>query len=552
MTKAPRIIAFDGTPLDMAALRSLLAGPVQPKISPAARQAVAAGRQVLLQAIAAGQPIYGATTGVGAMKNTLHHSDAAIMALNAGLPPAHQIAVGQEMPAGVARLTMALRLNTVLSGRVGVSEGFADHLAAMLGHDLLPLLHGRGSVGCADLGQMGELAAVMTGEGPALLQAQPMPAAKALQNAGLAPFMMQPRDALAAVSTNAFGLARAAEAVIRAADTIRQTMAQAAVTATAWGLDRAVWQAARASHIPGEPEMAAWLETALADQTDWPARTSVHDALSGRFLVQILAAGVTALREAAQSVIRHTAQIDDNPVICGDRVVPSGGSLLSDLSARIAALQLAIAQLGRNIFNRCLMLVNGGLAGLPVNLVPAGVVGTGYGPLMKLAQEQTVRITLAAQPVAPLNLTLAAGLEDEALLIPLAAERLHDQLEAMDWLLTIEALLAVQALALRSQKSGGQSGSLHPGALNLGALAQAQTAIVRRHIPPFTADLPLSAALTALRASLTAADSRAMMRAQAPFAPFDQEMAFPSATHGGEFSALFDPAKTIAPGETIQ
>ncbi len=513
MTGTVNLLAMDGTPIDAAMLRQVLAGPVWPQLDEAALACVAAGRAVLEQAIAAGQPIYGVTTGVGAMKHAEHRGDEAAM-FNAGLAPAHQIAVGEEVAPGIARLTLALRLNTVATGRVGVTPAFAHFLAAMLGHDLLPVLNARGSVGCGDLGQMGQLAAAMSGQGMARLAGVAMPASEALVRAGLVPYTMRPREGLAAVGSNAFGLARSAAAVIGAGDAIRQAMGQAAVAAIAWGLDRAVWDVARNSQIPGEAAMAGWFQAALADQPDWPPRATVHDALSGRFIVQILAAVVEAAGAAMHAVVRHCGQVDDNPVICGGKVVTSGASLFCNLSARLASLQLAMAQLGRNIFNRCLVLTNGSLPGLPVNLVPSGVAGTGYGPLMKLAQEQTVRISAAAAPVSLLNLTLAAGLEDEALLIPLAAERLEAQTEALEWLLAVEALLTGQALDLRG---------LRPG-----RLAAAQMACLRRYFAPFTGDVPISAPLSGLRAALRDPGTRAGMRALAPFAPLDDEFAMPS------------------------
>ena len=536
MTRPFHPVILQGAPLDAATVRQVLAGPVQPDLGKAVLGQVAAGRAVLEQAMAAGQPIYGATTGVGAMKHTEHHGSA-IAAFNAGLALAHQIAVGEEIAPGVVRLMLALRLNTLATGRVGVTPAFVQMLVAMLRADLLPVVQARGSVGCGDLGQMGQLAAVMAGQGMARLAGVAMPAAEALGQAGLAPYVMQPRESLAAVGSNAFGVARSAAAVLRAGDAMRQAMGQAAVTALAWGVDRAVWRAARHSLVPGEAAMADWLQAALSDQADWPQRCSVHDALSGRFGVQILTGALAAAERARRSVLRHSAQVDDNPVICDGQVVTSGASLLCELSAALSGLQLAMAQLGRNIFNRCLMLSNGGLAGLPVNLVPPGVIGTGYGPLMKLAQEQAVRITADAAPVSVLNLTLAAGLEDEALLIPLAAERLDQQAEALEWLLTIEALLAGQALALRD--------------LRLGRLAAAQLARLRAHVAPFTQDVPLSAPLAALRADLCSVAARAEVGVLAPYLPFDAEMAMPQAPLPEDKFPLSTRPKTIAPDEAI-
>lgn len=503
-------LTLDGAPIAFRDLCALADRRARVRLEPAQVARVAAGRASLDAAIARGQPIYGTTTGVGAMKAARHHGETAESFAQA-LPWAHQVAVGENVPSGIARLVLVLRLNTALTGQAGVSPGFVQFLARMLHHDLLPVLHARGSVGCADLGQMGELATVMTGEGAALLGGEILPAAEALRLAGLRPYLFLPREGLAAVGTNAFGLARAALVTRRAARGVRRAMAQAVVSAAAMGLDRTVWQAARASLVPSEPELADWLIGAAATQGAWPPGDSVHDPLSGRFLVQVLAAAVAAVEETARSVVTFSGQVDDNPQVLGPKIVTSGASLFLGLSLRLSGMQLALAHLGRNLFNRCLLLTGGQLPGLPVNLVPPGIVATGYGPLMKLALDQLARITAAAAPVSLLNHTLAAGLEDEALLIPLAAEKIDEQLEALDWLLAIEALVSVQALALRGAMPDG--------------VAELLRGVVRRHLGPMTGDVPLSQPLAALRAELDRETTLSALIAAAPFPPFDGEMA---------------------------
>lgn len=490
MTDAPALIRFDGAPLPLASLAAALAGPVRAILPDGSRAALRRGRAALEAAAAAGQPIYGMTTGVGAMKHQCHQG-AAMAAFNHSLGLAHEVAVGAPVAPGIARLALVLRLNTLATGRVGVSEAFAECLAGMLDHDILPRMRRHGSVGCGDLGQLGQLATAMTGLGTVLHKGRERPAAEAFADAGLAPHEMRPREGLAAVASNSFSLAAALAAVLAARARVAQALAQAPVMALAWGLDRTVWQAAETSLMPLEAAIARQLSAATAAQTDWPARGSVQDALSARFMVQVLAPGVIAAEEALDTLHLASGQVDDNPTVLPDgRVVTSGASHHAQLSLRLGALQAALSMLGRNLFNKCLMLTNGQLPGLPVNLVPEGMVATGYGPLMKLAMEQSARIAAAAAPVAPHALTLAAGLEDEALLLPLTAERITDQAEALGWLLTISALLSVQAIALRGLDPVGPAATL--------------TAQVRAHVPPFAGDIPLSARLTALRASLDA------------------------------------------------
>ena len=499
-------IVLDGTEIELAALSQIARGRLRVAASDAAMRCVAQGRADFLAALDEGQQIYGATTGVGALKDVEQHGTE-ILDYARALPFAHQVAVGEEVAPEAVRLAVALRLNTALSGQVGVSTEFVAFLLAMLAHDLLPVMNRRGSIGAADLGQMGQLATVMAGGGMARLKGEAMPAAEALARVGMRPHPMPPRDGLAAVAVNSYGLAQAALQVERAGLALRRGMALAAFGAQAMGLNRDVWRSALATGLPMEGAVAAWALQASAGG-DWPPAHRVHDPLSARMIAQVFGASAQALTEAAQAIRAETAHVDDNPVVMEGRVVTSGGSLLMSLSMRLAAVQLALAHLARNALNRCLLVVNGQLEGLPVNLVPPGVVATGYGPVMKTALEQAVRVTDAASPVSVLNLAVAAGLEDEAVFIALSAERIGDQLDALEWLHAIEAMLAAQALDLRGIVPA-------PGVV---ARLYAET---RRHIPTLTGDRPQTAGLTALRAALTAPEVMAELLALAEFSLFD-------------------------------
>ncbi|MDO5641308.1 MAG: aromatic amino acid ammonia-lyase [Paracoccus sp. (in: a-proteobacteria)] len=502
-------IILTGTEIDLGTLMRIAAGARPIAIAPDALARVVRGRAAFMAALAGGQSIYGATTGVGALKDVEQHGREVLEYARA-LPFAHQFAVGEEVPPPATRLTVALRLNSALTGQVGVSAEFTRFLEAMLRHDLMPVLNMRGSAGVADLGQMGQLATVMAGEGMARLEGVLMPAGDALARIGMAPHPMPPRDGLAASASNSFGLAQSVLHVMRAGESLRREMALAVLGAQAMGLDRAVWQAAMMNGLAQERAIADWL-LRITEGAVWPETSRVHDPLSGRMIVQVLGASANALLEAAHAVRAETGHVDDNPVIMDGRVVTSGGSLLLSLSMRLASVQLAVAHLARNAFNRCLLMVNGQLEGLSVNLVPPGVVATGYGPVMKLALEQMVRVTDSSAPVSVLNQAVAAGLEDEAAFISLSAVRLKDQLDALDWLQTVQAMLAAQAIDLQGV----------PAASGPASLLYRET---RRHIPMLTCDRPQSAGLSALHSALTAPGLQAELRALAPFLPFDDSL----------------------------
>lgn len=480
------VVDVAGGPLGWSEVERVVSGPIVPVVAPAAYAAVRAGREALCRAASCGTVVYGMTTGVGALKGCGYEGEDRL-AFGRTMALAHDVAVGCAVDPGLARLALAVRLNTLMTGRVGVTEGFVAHLHDLLTHDVLPCLKKGGSVGCGDLAQLGQLASLMVGEGQALWRGQEMAAMDALHAAGLAPYAMQPREGLAAVASNAFGVAACVASVGRLRRVWWQVCDQVAVLLPAWGLDARVWEAALTSNVPAERAIAAWLLRLDASEQAMRVPPKVHDPLSGRFLIQVLAACGTAIEEASHAVLEATAQVDDNPVLLADgRVVPSGGSHHAMLALRLHALQGAVAMLARNLVNQCTVLTNGVLPGLTVNLVPEGKVGTGYGPLMKAAMEQSVRVAAASVPVTPLVEVLAAGLEDEALLLPLVAERLDDQVEALAWLTTIALVTSVRAAELRDMR--------------VGPLAAFWMAEVDRHIPPGCADRPLSSALSQIRA----------------------------------------------------
>lgn len=100
-----------------------------------------------------------------------------------------------------------------------------------------------GSIGRADICLLGQIGAVLTGVGEAVFRGRRLSAKAALAEAGLRPVTIAPRDSLASISIDAVGYAAAAEALRRAASTVRMLMATGLATAAALGVSRNPWRA---------------------------------------------------------------------------------------------------------------------------------------------------------------------------------------------------------------------------------------------------------------------------------------------------------------------
>jgi histidine ammonia-lyase len=343
--------------------------------------------------------------------------------------------------------------------------------------------------------------------GEAYYQDRRLPAETALEQAGLRPARLKPRDSLASISVNAVGFAAAAAAIREAARALRVLLATSLTTAGALGASRAPWKAVAHVGTEREAEIGAWLfNHAMGWQ--WPTATHIQDPLSLRMMPQVYGATFEALLIAGRTVLAATGRTDDNPVVVEGEVLTSGGSLPLDVTLFLQTAQLALAHAARNSFNRCVLLGNGVRRDLPVNLVPAGAIATGFGPIIKLAGELFARVLSMANPVSAQSLVVAAGLEDEAAFLPLVVERFERQMRALRRLAALEALLSAQAMDILGDNPEGLPRMIY--------------GIVRRHAAFYRADRPLSAEVEALEIDLGGDSTMRELISLAPLPALDE------------------------------
>lgn len=168
---------------------------------------------------------------------------------------------------------------------------------------------------------------------------------------------------------------------------------------------------------------------------------------------------------------------------------------------------MVLAHIARNVFNRNSILMNGGRGKTSINLVPAGVVSTGFGPALKLMGDLYMRVLALSAPLSPQQLVVANGIEDEASYLPLIIERLEDQVDALLHMAALEALFSAQAIDNCDDDFGGAVRKVY--------------ALVRRHSPRYILDRPLSGEIEALRRALSRRNVGERLLADAPFDEID-------------------------------
>ena len=134
-------------------------------ISADAIDAVAASR-VHIEALAEQPtPVYGVSTGFGALA-TRHIPHELRTQLQRSLIRSHAAGTGAEVEREVIRAMMLLRLSTLTTGRTGVRTETAQAYADLLSAGLTPVVYEYGSLGCSgDLAPLAHVALAVMGEG---------------------------------------------------------------------------------------------------------------------------------------------------------------------------------------------------------------------------------------------------------------------------------------------------------------------------------------------------------------------------------------------------
>jgi histidine ammonia-lyase len=189
-----------------------------------------------------------------------------------------------------------------------------------------------------------------------------------------------------------------------------------------------------------------------------------------------------------------------------------------DVTILLESASLCIAHAARNAFNRCVLLGNGHRRGLPLNLVPEGIIATGFGPIIKLAGEIFSRVLSLSNPVSAQSLVVAGGMEDEAAFLPLVIERFERQVEALKRLAALEALLASQAIDIVGDTPQGVAGLIYQ-----------QVRLCSRF---YQKDRPLSSEVECIEDLICSDASVAQIIDSAPINSFDSFFALGAAPEG--------------------
>ncbi|MQA06563.1 MAG: histidine ammonia-lyase [Streptosporangiales bacterium] len=432
--------------------------PVQ--LAPSALAAMAESRAIVDKLAAASTPVYGVSTGFGALAT--RHITAELRAhLQQSLIRSHAAGSGPEVEREVVRALMVLRLRTLASGRTGIRPEVANTLAALLNAALTPVVHEYGSLGCSgDLAPLAHVALALMGEGDVhTADGERLLAAAALPAARIEPVQLAEKEGLALVNGTDGMLGQLCLAnhdldhLLKTADLTAAMSVEALL-----GTDRvfaADLQALRPH--PGQAAAAANMRrlldgSAIVASHRGPEDTRVQDAYSLRCAPQVAGAGRDTLAHARRVAAGELDSAIDNPVVLPDGRVESNGNFHgAPVGYVLDFLAIAVADLASIAERRTDRMLDVARShGLPAFLADDPGVDSGHMIAQYTQAAIVSELKRLAAPASVDSIPSSAMQEDHVSMGWSAARKLRRALDGLTRVLAIELLTAARALDLRA------------------------------------------------------------------------------------------------------
>jgi histidine ammonia-lyase len=468
------VIELTGTGLSMDEVVAVARGDGPVRLAPEARHAMEASAAVVERLADREEPAYGVSTGFGSLANVSIPIERR-EELQRALVRSHAAGMGPPIETEVVRAMMLLRARTLAMGCSGARPLLAETILALLNAGLTPVVPEYGSLGASgDLAPLAHCALVLMGEGEVADPAgPPVPAAQAMDEAGIEPVTLIAKEGLALINGTDGMLGMLVLAIHDLTRLLRVADITAAMSVEALlGTDRAF--AADLIALRPHDGQAASAENLRRVLAGSPIVAShrygddrVQDAYSLRCAPQVNGAARDALAHAERVAAAELASAIDNPMVLPDGRVESCGNFHgAPLGFACDFLAIAIAEVGAIAERRTDRLLDATRShGLPPFLTPEPGVNSGLMIAQYTQAALVAENRRLASPASVGSLPTSAMQEDHVSMGWAAARKLRTSLRNLGRILAVELTCAAHGLDLRAPLLPGPGGAAALGAV---------------------------------------------------------------------------------------
>jgi histidine ammonia-lyase len=406
------------------------------------------------QIVADNKTVYGINTGFGILADTRISPEDTLI-LQHKILQSHSVGVGNDIPPEVAKLMLITKVHSLAQGYSGVQLETLQRIIWHIISDTIPAVPEKGSVGASgDLAPLAHLFLPLIGLGECYYKGIKKDTAAVLQQAGLSPLQLGPKEGLALINGTQFILSYAVKAVQRmhncleAADIIG-AMSLEALTGTKAPFDERLHEL---RPFAGNKLVAKRLRLLLHQSAIMQSHVDcgrVQDPYSLRCMPQVHGASRNAWLHLKELTEIELNAVTDNPIILNADETISGGNFHGQpLALPLDYACFAAAELGNIADRRCYLLLEGKW-GLPMLLMKDVGLNSGFMiPQYTTAALVTENKTFCF-PASADSIPTSLGQEDHVSMGSISGRKLAMVLDNLEFILAIELMTACQAIEFR-------------------------------------------------------------------------------------------------------
>ncbi|MEL6142806.1 MAG: histidine ammonia-lyase, partial [Bacteroidota bacterium] len=431
-------------------------------ISPSSLDRINGSAHIVAEIAEGDTPVYGINTGFGPLCTTTI-SASETSQLQENLLKSHAVGVGEPVEELVSRLMLVLKVHALAKGYSGIRAVVLERILWHLNNGFIPVVPSQGSVGASgDLAPLAHLFLPLIGLGQVSHNGEIVPAAEALQSAGLTPMLLGPKEGLALINGTQFIAAHAVLVVdhlynvLVHADYIGAMMIE--------GLLGSVKPFMAELHklrpFLGNQHVAATLRYLLKDSEIVHSHSQcarVQDPYSLRCIPQVHGSSRTAWVHLKDLLEIELNAVTDNPIILNREEAISGGNFHGQpLAMALDYACLAAAELGNISDRRSYLALTGDVPGVPKLLIRDAGTNSGFMIPQYTAAALVSENKSLCFPASADSVPTSLGQEDHVSMGSISGRKALQVVRNIEKILGIELFSAAQAMdfhaPLRSSK----------------------------------------------------------------------------------------------------
>ncbi len=450
-------VVIDGSHLTIEQVIAVAYGkPGSPEVmlSDEAKIRVNRAADAVQQLLSEGRIAYGITTGFGAFKDRLIPLDE-VETLQRNIIVSHSVGVGDPFDIPTTRAIMLIRANTLASGYSGIRLSTLQTLLDALNKGVHPIIPQKGSLGASgDLAPLAHMVLPLVGLGKVWKNDQPHDTASVLQEHGLLPLQLGPKEGLGLINGTQFILAHAIQGLEKMEYLLDLADLAAAMSLEAYRGSSSPFRKELHEIRPfeGSRKSASRMLKFLKNSENLKSHEfcdRVQDPYSFRCVPQVHGASRNAFTHLRTLAETELNSVTDNPIILSEEESIPGGNFLGQLMALpLDYATLAAAELG-NISDRRSYLLLEGKFGLPRLLTESSGLNSGFMiPQYTSAALVTENKTLCF-PASADSIPTSLGQEDHVSMGSISGRKFNQVLDNLVNIFSVELMFAAQGLEFR-------------------------------------------------------------------------------------------------------